>query len=356
MVFRDGIFYGYLHVGKDSAFIQALDPDYCKISSIEDGCFNFAFNFTYFNVYPEKLNQFPEEFRAKHELFVKDGTRLWQELDSKMTICIKFDELATWYPIPPFVAIFYNILEIEDFKQLRKTKDKIDNYKLIHQKIPMREGDQNNDFLLTLDYITEFHSNAEDTVAEQIGVITSPLSLEVIDFEKDKVDKNRVADAEKELWNALGVSQLLFTGDTGAIGMKFSIKTDEMIAFTILRQLERWVNRFLKNVNDAFQFRVNFLNITEFNKEDVQGSLLKSSQFGIPVKSHLLASLGMNPSVLTNMSFLENDVLQLHEKLIPLISSHTQTQDEGKGTPKKKDTQLTESGAKTRDQLENENK
>lgn len=45
---------------KDSYFIQKLNPDYCQISSIEGGCFNFAFDFNYFKTYPEKLKQYGE--------------------------------------------------------------------------------------------------------------------------------------------------------------------------------------------------------------------------------------------------------------------------------------------------------
>lgn len=36
VVYREGIFYGYDYNTEDSYFIQKLDPDYCKISSVED--------------------------------------------------------------------------------------------------------------------------------------------------------------------------------------------------------------------------------------------------------------------------------------------------------------------------------
>ena len=41
-ILREDIFYGYEYSTKDSYFIQKLNPDYCQISSIEDGCFNFC--------------------------------------------------------------------------------------------------------------------------------------------------------------------------------------------------------------------------------------------------------------------------------------------------------------------------
>jgi hypothetical protein len=62
-VIKEGVFFGYIHQSKDSFFIQQLDSDFCKITFVEDGLYGFAFNFSYFFTYPERINMFPDEFK-----------------------------------------------------------------------------------------------------------------------------------------------------------------------------------------------------------------------------------------------------------------------------------------------------
>ena len=59
VAFRDDVYYGYAWETNDSYTFQQLDQDYCKISSIEDGVYNFAFNFSYFDANSERLTEFP---------------------------------------------------------------------------------------------------------------------------------------------------------------------------------------------------------------------------------------------------------------------------------------------------------
>ena len=351
IAFREDVFYGYEHSTKESYFIQKLNPDFCQISSIEDGVYNFAFDFTFFDKTDNKnkLNTYPKEFKAKYERY-KSSKQNWIELDSSNTICIKINEEIE-YPVPPFNVIFESVFDIEDYKVLKKTKTKIDNYAVLTQKIPIddKKGEPNK-FLIELDTAVAFHNKASQALPDEVGLITSPMDIDVIKFDKDKVGNDNVADSERDLYNAAGVSQILFNSDkaTGN-GISKSIITDEEIALGVLRQFERWVNRKLKNVGGNYKFKTNFLNTTVFNINEVFEKYLKAAQFGMPVKHMVGASLGLSPSSMTCMAFLENDVLGLHDKLIPLTSAHTQSSKDGAGAPKKSEDALSDSGEKTRD-------
>ena len=57
---RDGAFYGVLLSDNNSAFIQQLDPDYCRITSICDGSFLYKVDMTKI---ASKLEFFPAELR-----------------------------------------------------------------------------------------------------------------------------------------------------------------------------------------------------------------------------------------------------------------------------------------------------
>ncbi|WP_425203613.1 hypothetical protein [Priestia megaterium] len=348
VAFKEDVFYGYEHTEDDSYFIQPMNPEYCKISSIEDGVYNYAYDFSYFDKNYNKIDTFPQEFKVKYAQYKKTSKK-WIELDSKNTICIKINEELE-YPVPPFNTVFESIFDIEDYKRLKKAKTKLDNYMILTHEIPVNDkSGKPDDFLIDLDTAITFHNRAAQALPEEVGLITSPMKMSAIKLDKNSKDADNVAHAERDYYNAAGVSQVLFNSDkTTSVGLNKSVVTDEQVIFAVLRQLERWVNRKIKRLNKTYNFKVKFLDITVFNRNEVSDRLLKAAQFGMPVKMALGASLGLTPSSFSSMSFLENEVLSLHDKLRPLQSSHTQTTDEG-GAPTKEDDNITESGQQTRD-------
>src|SRR6185312_6147807 len=253
----------------------------------------------------------------------------WVELDAKNTICIKINEHML-EAFPPFAGSFDSIFDIEGFKQLRKDREEIGNYMLITQELPMREdSDNNNDFMIDRDMFTYFHNMIADTVPENVGVVTSPMKLNTVKFDKDRADNDGVAKAERDFWSGNGTSQLLFNADKSTSqGLLMSIKTDEEIVFGVLTQIERWVNRYLKfNIKDLM-FNIDILHVTHFNRQEMFDMYLQAGQFGIPVKNHVSAVVGFSPIETMNMAYLENDLLKMHEEFIPLMSSHTMSAED----------------------------
>ncbi len=355
-VFIEDIFYGYEHQAKDQYFIQKLDPLYCSLSSIEDGCLNFQFNFAYFDTYPERLAAFPVEFNEKYQIYQANrDLKKWQELNSNKTICIKSNDHFD-YAFPPFAGIFDSIVEIQDFKALRKNRAELENYKLLIQKLPMREDSEvNNDFMIDYDNMIQFHNQAAGSLPDQVGLITTPMEVKDINFERSGgVDQDNVMKATTEFWDDAGVSQLIFNTDkSSSIGLNRSINSDEAIIFMLLRQFERWLNRKAKKTGaQMVSWRITMLDITWYNKTDYFEQVMTAGTFGFPVKSIIAAASGLTPSALMNMSFLENDVLGLQDTMIPLQSAHTMGDEDGtNGAPKKSSSKLTNEGLKSRDKV-----
>jgi len=353
---REDVFYGYEHMGKDSYFIQKMDADYCMISSIEDGIYNYAFDFSFFDRNPEKLEIFPSEFKSKYNAYLKDRTKMrWQELDSKNTVCFKVNEDFP-FPVPVFGGTFEDLIDLQEFKQLRKAREKLGNYKFLVQKIPVRQDStDNDDFAITLKSVMHFHNRIAQVLPDEIGILTSPMDIEPVSFDKDSAtSSDAVAEAYTSYMRSAGVSESLFNSEKmGAVGLTFSIKADESMMFALLRQIERWVNKKIKTVGGKYRFKVIFPNLTIYNRDDEFEKYLKAAQFGF---SRLLvaASLGMSPNDMVNMLTLEHDILGLDDKMIPLVSSHTQTNEGGR--PEKKTEKLSGEGEKTRDNQKNPNR
>lgn len=336
IVFREGIFFGYEYKSEDSYFIQKLDPDYCEISSIEDGVFNFKFNFQYFEGNEDMLENYAPEFSTKFKSYQngnksrgkkKDAVDLtWQELDSENTICIKVDE-SVMYPVPPFIGVFADIYELQDYKALKKSNNEMQNYALLSGRIPMNDKSEvADDFKLTMDTALQFGNKITSELPNQVGFMLSVFDdMEIFKLNDDKVGSDKVEEAVGSFWNSTGVSKNLFTdGGTTDAAIRSSLITDEQDMFTILRQIERWINRKLKIKSGKYKFQITMLNTTWQNQKEKVAEELKVAQFGFPNRIRIATSMGMSQLEMESMNYLELDILGLGDKMIPLQSSHTQ--------------------------------
>ena len=362
-------FYGYEWEGTDSYFIQHLPNLYCQINSIEDGVYNFAFNFQFFDRNLPLLEMYPKEFKKLYNKYKNGSEGQWIELDPTKTVCIKINEHFD-YDLPPFSNLFASIFDIEDYKALKKTATTVDNYKFIVQKIPLRkDSGVNNDFLIDLPNVMMFHNRVSTTIPEEIGLLTVPFDVETVDFSRDKSETNKVEEAEREFYSSAGTSSLLFNGSNASqANLAKSIMVDEQEVFAVLRQIERWINRKLKiAVKGNVKFKIKMLDVTVFNREETIDRLLKVAQYGFPVKLMLASVLGVSPSSVKNMAYMENTFLTLIDDFIPLQSSHTQSSKDGEqasgkkgevgqGKPKQNEDALTEKGEEQQNRDDNANR
>lgn len=346
--YREDVFYGYEYSTEDSYFIRKLNPDYCKISTIEDGVYNFAYDFSYFNSRKDKLEQYGEEFVEKYNNYEKDSKLRWQELDSGRTICIKINEDID-YVIPPFVGVLEAIYDLQDYKLLKKIENQNDNYKILNCIIPTDE--KTGEMLLKENLAMKYFKMIEKAVPDGIGVSLSPLKIESFTFSNNSTaERDAVAQATAQVWSSAGVSELIFNDTSaGSTGLLQSIRSDIDVSKSVIRQIERWINRKLKNLDKTYRFKIHFLNVSIYNQKEMFDMYLSAGNAGVPVKSAVAAILGYSPSDIVTMSFLENDVLKMRDTMFgePLLSSHTMTSDEKGGRPPQ-DT-VDDKGQKTRD-------
>lgn len=330
IAFRDDVYYGYEWETNDSVAFQNLDADYCKISSIEDGVYNFAFDFSYFDSNQDKLPNYPPEFQTMYNTY-KTNTQLykWQELDSTKSICIKVNE-HDYIPIPPFVSLFSALADIEDYRAISKNASETNNYKALAMEIPL--GD-NGEFLIDYNDAKDFYDMMTNVLPPNIGAILTPMKLTDWNFEKSGVnsDTNEVAKAEATFFTTAGVNKILFGGgeDPSATTLNLCTVNDQMIVFAVMRQLERWVNRKLKSVSSSYKFRINFLPVTHYNIAEMHERYLKDATYGIPTRTAALATAGYAGTDYESMTYLENEILDLGNGEMPLKSSNTQSGSAG---------------------------
>ena len=289
---RFDVFYGIEFEGDEDATgysIRSINPDYCRISGVEYGSFIFQMDMTFFQ---------------KKENF--------EELD---------------YCYPPYASIYNDVQNIEDYKALAKVAEEQSNYKIIGFKIPRFESakqERPDAFAIKMSTATMFYELARDSIADSIGIFYSPMEWEAIKFSDGATNsRNKVQEATDQLYDSLGISRLLFNSDS-TTALKYSIKVDESVIFQLNRQIETWVTRKYVYRHKG-NFRVQLLDITRFNQEEVFDMYMKAGQYGQPVQAHVSAILGMNQQEMMAMNYIQNEILEIPTKFIPMSSSNTQS-------------------------------
>lgn len=353
---REDTFYGTMWVTNDNITIQQLPSDYCAISTIEGNVLNVTFDFSYFDAHSQYLEYYPAEFQSKYRTYQSNRRQRWQELDSPTSFAVKCNNDILDYSLPPFAGILREVYDLEDYKQLKLTKTTLENYAMLVMTLGI---DDEGNWQMDLDKAKEFWRNLDSVLPEEIGSVLSPMPINKISFEKANTgDTNTISEAEQNLFTAAGVSSLLFNNDNAsANALLLSIKADQAITFGIVKSIEDVVNRFIQAQSYGKNFKVTFLDCSPFNRKEMGDMYLKACQYGLPFISMYAASQGMSQSEVDCMSFLENDVLNLTERFVPLQSSSTQSAassdgngatDEG-GAPTKDVGDLTDSGEQSRE-------
>lgn len=324
---RDGVFYGFIYEDDNNAFIHRLNPDYCRPIQLDEGVFNFAFDYSYFRQYPEALDTWDPIFRTGYNAYLKDNTNnRWQILDPERTICMKADpDLEE--NLPFFIGIFEAVLDLIDARTLQRNKDIIQNYKLILQKIPLFDENSSkelDDFQLKLETVLKFNSDLQNSVPEAVGVATTPMEVDTIDFKTDDNSSDLNSTSMKQVFDDSGVSQLIFNSNTsGSTGVEASVKTDAALAYKFVQYIERWMQRYLSYHEGQVPFDFEILDVHIFNKDSVIDRELKLANSGVPNKMRLAASAGMTPDKVTTSQIWENQYLKIYENWLPLQTSYT---------------------------------
>lgn len=355
---RDGVAYGYAKRNKDAFCILIFDPDYCKMTSIDGtGCIRFAFNYSFFGMLDnetrnEILESFGSEFKDGWARYNSDMAKyMWQEIGEN-GICVKYQEDILEYSIPPYIAVIDPLFEIEDYRKLTKAREEAGNYNLLNFRIPTTPDGK---ILMDSKIVTKFIEQVSSEVPSSIGIMYSPMDTEKFNFSKESTvsDRSAITDAEEQFWASSGVSELLFgSGKSSSNALTKSIIADEINIYPLVRQIERWVNRMLKLSRGKYKFKIKILDVTSFNENEQFETYKKAGDAGLPVKNAIAATLGMTPFEVLQMSRLENDILDMRNKVYnqPLMSANTmasEVDNEG-GRPEMQEDELSDEGETTR--------
>lgn len=351
------IYCGLVFENQSDFFIQEIDYKICELYQVQDGLYNFRINLTqidakYLGAYPNYVQQ--------AFLDLKDGkinagiNGQWYTPPADKQICLKMNSQWT-FPYPILISLIKDILDLDVYKKLKLQSARTDNYKAIAVEVPIDESAIDKP-LLTPETLGIFADINRESMTDDIGLLhTLGSNATPISFKDSSNTRNNVGDSIDEVYNSSGISKELFNGSSSGTAVTLSIENDSGFIYGLYRQIERWVNRFIKARKynkPAFKFSFYLLDVTIFNRDSVSKRYREGVALGVTCIDKYLATLDLTPSRTLGSFVTHHDIFKFNENFIPLQTSYNSSVDSSEGgrpSNKSKGKTLDEAGEKTED-------
>jgi hypothetical protein len=332
---RDGCYYGIIQfVKNDSISLIDLPTLYCQ-TRFKDKSGNdlIEFDVSYFDsIFNEDdrnaaLKVYPKQVADWYRRYKKGKVKRWVFIPSEIGVCLPFLDGK-----PTFLNIIPAAIEYDQARDINKERDLEEIRKILVQKVPhLQEGQ----LLFEPDEAEVMHEGAVKMLKgnKNISVLTTYTDVDAI-VSKTSNDNsiNSVDKALSNVYSEAGSSPQLF-GTESNLSLETSINNDMALMMTFARRLDRFmtyvINAKFSNSNVSFKYTT--LPITFYNEYKYAENALKQANSGYSFILPALA-MGLSQRELGNIKDLENDVLNLKEKLIPLSTSYTES-GAGPGRP-----------------------
>jgi len=358
--FVQDIYYGiYLH-DETGVFHMQLPADYCKIAGkYMTGDFSFYFDASWLRNRQELVEYLPDAFEEVWKNYERTGEK-WQVLPPEIQVCMKFRAEDYELIVPPFTGIFNSIINLSDLEDVQAAGDEASVYKMLWYELETISGSKTiDDWKIDPELALPYYDKFEESVPDYIATAIVPGQIHEINFDDDKAsDTTKVSKATEQVLNTAGGAEILngaTINNTYAFKMACIANTEFAIS-SLLPQIQSWVTRMLgyEKANDC---KVRFMPISVYTKADYREQLLSSGQYGLPTKLAINTLNGFNEKDTLAMNYVEEELLHLSDKLVPLNSSYTQsgtedgyTSETGQGRPQVDEGDLSDSGERSRNQ------
>jgi hypothetical protein len=334
----DGCYYGIITELDKSAFTTIdLPVEYCR-SNFKDinGNDVIEFNLSYFDTIADEQNRkaaiaaYPKVFAKAYKEWGKGKRGSWFIVPSELSIC---------FPLlngnPPFLSVIPASIDYDEAVVTERERDLEEIRKIIVQKIPHLNDGR---LLFEPDEALEIHTGTVGMLKgnKNISVMTTYADVDAI-ASKTQADNTSASleKMEKNIYAQAGVSSEVFSS-SGSFSLDASLRNDMAFMMILARKYAGFVTNLLnrKFSNSNITFKYTIFPITHQNYEKFADTSFKLVGSGYSFLMPAMA-MGLSQRDLGNLKDLENDVLKLREKMLPLLTSYTQNGDgtsDGDGT------------------------
>ena len=337
-----------------------LPPTFCRpIGQTQYGTSIIQFDFSYFDklsssysniedLYEYIRISFSSEFEQKYRLYrnAQDKAELrWQVLDPRFSSAILLNPEG----IPNLLYIIGSIINYERYQDNELTRSDNKLKYLVVQTMPHFQ----TDLIFTIDEVHDLHQSLRQKIEadENARLITTWGDVHVDTFDSSEDSDNEVLDkALKTIFNNAGLNSTLFTADS-VEAMKMSILKDKSILYTYIESIVNFYTMAVNNGWDwkTYQADIEILPISNYTYNDDIEIYRNNATLGVNKLDYLIAS-GTKQKNIQDQIILE-DYLGL-DKLKPLQTSYTQSDEAAAKTNQKDSANSKESEIEPSDKVE----
>ena len=327
---RDGTYYGIIDVvDKNCLTVLDLPTMFCN-TRFKDKYGNdiIEFDVRYFdtldtNSRKRALKAYPNVISKWYRRYSNGAvSSAWVYVPTSIGVCFPFMDDG----LPTLINTIPACMDFDKAKEQELKKDANQIKKILTQHIPHL-----NDGMLVFEpqEAEEMHNGLVKMLSESedVSVATSYGDL---DIKQSATSTPQTATSTldrmlKTVYSQAGVSPLIFSSDSN-MALPTAILNDMNMMLTLTRKFQIVITTKLNELysNSNIHFKYEILPISLYNQKDYVDSAFKLASSGY---SFLLPALGMGLSQKDLMSVkdLENDLMDLPNKLIPLQSAFTQS-------------------------------
>lgn len=361
-VIFDGVAFYYIDKTTEEITLYQLPSEYCYIVAPWAFGYRFAFDLTYFNEYVSVGGIAFPELKAAYEKLVRarEAGLKGEALASVQYYIFEPDKgwCFTYDPahpdkVPPFASSMISALDVLSYRQLIKDRAVFELYKVLALKIPLQKDNQK--MSLTYEEASAIRNVIQAQLPDNITCYASPFDSEAIDTNQiDNLD-DLVTLGTNGFSASSGMNEALLGGGDmkQATALQFCYSVFfQRTSRHMYRQFENFVNWLLRK-ECGNKFQIQMFGSTARPQDDINmySGIVKSNNFGL---QYLFASMGLEPFQTLSMLQMEDEFG--YKDLLKPIQSMFQTSGGDVGRPKKAESDLAESGEKSRDYESTANK
>lgn len=327
-VMVEGAYYGIMmDYGADGVGIQDLPFDYCRTRfKTPSGIDIVEINLDYFDTIRDKkkrdecLASFPNDVKKAYNAYKNRNESKWYMLEPGVGI-----HFCLYEERPFMLNVIPAIIDFDEYRELEKDKDKQELKKILIQEMPITSD---GELVFDPEEVQEMHRGVVGMLKKNkdMDVLTSFGKVNLEDMQDARsVITNNLEKIEKTIYSEAGVSKQVFAAD-GNLSLEKSIQNDMALMMYLAGSYSIWLSYVLNQHygDNKISFTAKILPVSYYNNDEYISKTLNMAQYGY---SFLVPSvaLGLNQSEITDIKTLEIELLKLDVELVPLQSSHTQS-------------------------------
>lgn len=354
-IMRDGSYYGIIQtIDQEKFAVIDLPAKYCR-TNFKDAFGNdiLEFHLGYFDSITKDedrqtiLSCYPKDIQRAYRLYHNGKRNGWFMADSSIGICFPLFDGR-----PPLIHIIPSIIDYEEAVANAQERDKEEIRKILVQKIPHTNT---GELVFEPDEAAEMHAGAVSMMKNNpnISVLTTYADVDSIGSDTSDDDDENISKASSSIYERAGLSSELFAA-TGNLTLDKSIKNDLSFIMPMANKFSLFITNIINRLykNSQVHFKYKLLPISYYNETDYINDSHKLASSGY---SFLLPALAMDLTQkdLINIKDLENEVLELRDKLLPLSTSYTEAAGTEVGRPEKAEGQKSDKTIKNQTSIDN---